>query len=235
MASNKGKIYLFPMTLGDSSIDAVIPKEVQQQIKETKYFIVENIRTTRRYLKKIDREINIDALHFEVLNKHTNPNEIKAFLSPALEGNNIGIISEAGCPGIADPGSEVIALAHELNIEVIPQVGPSSILLALISSGFNGQQFAFNGYLPKESSNRKKKLKKIEQLALNGTTQIFMETPFRNNQLLEDVFSVCMSNTKLCIASDITLPTALIQTKRIKDWQNNIPNLKKRPTIFILG
>jgi len=235
MNNTKGSLYLFPMTLGDTSIDLVIPSEVQKKIIETKFLIVENIRTTRRYLKKIDKTVDIDSIHFEELNKHTNPDEIQSFLKPVFEGNNVGIISEAGCPGIADPGSTVVALAHELNIDVIPLTGPSSILMALIASGFNGQQFTFNGYLPKDKSIRKKKLKDLERIALNGTTQLFMETPFRNNQLLEDIFATCSPSIMLTIASEITLYSQFLKTKKVAEWKKNTPDLNKKPTIFAFG
>lgn len=233
--NNNGTLYLFPMTLGDSSISSVIPKEVQQIIINTKYFIVENIRTTRRYLKKIDPNINIDKLTFFTLNKHTKPEEIHSYLNPIKEGNNIGIISEAGCPGIADPGSNVVALAHSQNIPVKPLVGPSSILLALIASGFNGQQFIFHGYLPKDKNQLKKKLIEIDKEASKGITQIFMETPFRNNQIVDDILTNCNPLSKLTIACDITLPTEFIQTKNLKNWKKNKPDINKRPAIFVMG
>ena len=231
----KGKIFMIPTTLGDSTIDSVIPKDVQQRIIDTKYFIVENIKTTRRFLKKVEREIDIDELQFFVLNKHTSPAELEAFLKPALEGNNIGVISEAGCPGIADPGSDIVSIAHSKNIKVVPLIGPSSILLALIASGMNGQSFCFNGYLPKERNLRIKKIKELERQAINGVTQIFMETPFRNNHLIEDLLKQCSPNTTLCLAADISLENEFIQSKKIIDWKKNAPNLNKRPCMFLIG
>lgn len=226
---------MLPMTLGDSSINSVIPLEVQQVIKGLKFFIVENIKTTRRYLKKIDKSINIDELTFFELNKHTELQHISEYLSPALNGNNIGMISEAGCPGIADPGSEIASIAHYKGIKVKPLVGPSSILMALISSGMNGQEFSFNGYLPFDKSKRGKKIKDLERLAQRNFTQLFMETPFRNDSLLDEVLKNCNGGLKLCIAADISLDTEFIQTKSIAEWKKNIPNLKKRPTMFVLG
>lgn len=226
---------MLPMTLGDTSIDSVIPQEVQQIIKGLKFFIVENIKTTRRYLKKIDKSINIDELTFFELNKHTELQHISEYINPALNGNNIGMISEAGCPGIADPGSEIARLAHLKTIEVKPLVGPSSILMALISSGMNGQEFSFNGYLPFDKSKRGKKIKDLERLAQRNFTQLFMETPFRNDSLLDEVLKNCNGGLKLCIAADISLDTEFIQTKSIAEWKKNIPNLKKRPTMFVLG
>ena len=231
----KGKIYMLPMTLGDSSIDLVIPKEVQKKLLSIKVFVVENIKTTRRYLKKIDKAVDINELTFFELNKHTKETELEHFLTPALEGEDIGVISEAGCPGIADPGSEIVKRAHQKNIQVVPLVGPSSILMALIASGMNGQQFTFNGYLPFDKKERIKKLKDMERLAQRNHTQLFMETPFRNDSLLQDVLQHCSGNLKLCIATDISLETEFIVTKPLKEWKKNLPNLKKRPTIFVLG
>ncbi len=231
----KGKLIMLPMTLGDSSIDAVIPKEVQEKLVALKFLIVENIKTTRRYLKKIDRTVDIDSITFFELNKHTDPRDLPSYLDPAKDGLEIGMISEAGCPGIADPGSEMARLAHKNDIQVVPFVGPSSILMALISSGFNGQQFTFNGYLPFDKGEKLKKLKELERFAKHNHTQIFMETPFRNMNLLSDVLAHCNGELKLCIATDISLETEFIVTKSIAEWKKNIPNLKKRPTMFVLG
>jgi len=231
----KGKIYMIPTTLGDSTIDAVIPKDVQQIIIGTKYFIVENIKTTRRFLKKVERGIDIDELQFFVLNKHTSSVELESFLNPALEGSNMGVISEAGCPGIADPGSDIVSIAHSKNIKVVPLIGPSSILLALIASGMNGQNFCFNGYLPKDRNLRIKKIKELERQAISGVTQIFMETPFRNNHLMEDLLKQCAPNTTLCLAADISLENEFIQSKKIIDWKKHAPNLSKRPCMFLIG
>jgi len=231
----KGKLYLLPMTLGDSGIDEVIPKPTQDLILGLKFFIVENIKTTRRFLKKISREVDIDELTFFEIGKHSNAYDYADYLKPCLAGNDVGVISEAGCPGIADPGSEAVRIAHEKKIQVVPLVGPSSILLALISSGFNGQKFAFNGYLNKDKSGRQKEILHLERLAIGGFTQLFMDTPFRSQALLMDLLSTCNPETKLCIASDITLPSEKITTRTIRDWSNQIPNLSKKPCIFVLG
>mgnify|MGYP000165052973 FL=1 len=186
----KGKLYLVPMTLGDSGIDAVIPTGVQNTLQEIEVFIVENIKTTRRYLRKIDSKYPIDDKEFFIIDKRTNKEELKRFVKK-FSAKTIDVISEAGCPAIADPGSDVVAIAHDLKMTVSPLVGPSSILLALIASGKNGQNFTFNGYLPKERGERVKKLKNLERLSRNNNTQIFMETPFRNNHLIEDILINC--------------------------------------------
>lgn len=230
----KGKLFLIPTTLGDSEIDSVIPNQIQQLIPDLKHFIVENIRTTRRYLKKIDRNINIDQLTFYELNKHTSPNDISGYLND-LKEHDMGIISEAGCPGVADPGADVVKIAHTQNIKVIPLVGPSSILLSLMASGFNGQNFAFNGYLPIQAGDRAKKIKQLDSRSMHeGQSQMFIETPFRNMKMVEDLIQNCSPNTRLCIAADITLETEYIKTMPIKNWKNNIPELHKRPTIFLI-
>ncbi|MBI9058362.1 MAG: SAM-dependent methyltransferase [Labilibaculum sp.] len=230
----KGKLFLIPTTLGDSEIDQVIPMYIQQLIPDLKHFIVENIRTTRRYLKKIDRNINIDELTFYELNKHTSPNDISGYLN-ALKEHDMGIISEAGCPGVADPGADVVKIAHTKDIKVIPLVGPSSILLSLMASGFNGQNFAFNGYLPIQAGERAKKIKQLDNRSINeGQSQMFIETPFRNMKMVEDLIQNCHPSTKLCIAADITLETEYIKTMPVKNWKNNVPDLHKRPTIFLI-
>ena len=230
----KGKLYLIPTTLGDSGLDSVIPKDIQELIPTIKHFIVENIRTARRYLKLVDRSINIDELSFYELNKHSSPDAISGYLK-AIKENDIGIISEAGCPGVADPGADVVKLAHERNIRIIPLVGPSSILLSMMASGFNGQSFAFNGYIPIKDGERVKKIKQLENRSANeNQTQIFIEAPYRNMKLLEDLAKECSASTKICVAVDITLETEFIKTLPAKQWKNEMPELHKRPTIFLL-
>ncbi len=231
----KGQLYLLPMTLGDSELSTVIPQDVLQHIIEFRYLVVENIKTTRRYLKKISREVDIDSIDFFELNKHTQPEEINGFLVPCLEGHDVGIISEAGCPAVADPGSQLVALAHQKEIRVVPHVGPNSILMALMGSGFNGQSFKFNGYLTRDKSKRKHEIRALESDAKKGTTQLFMETPFRNQQFLEDLLNTLHPETKLCIAADITLESEFIRTLNIQQWKKNLPNLHKRPCIFGIG
>ncbi|MCP4178925.1 MAG: SAM-dependent methyltransferase [bacterium] len=230
-----GKIYLIPTTLGESDPKKVLPSDIRGVLTSLQYFIVENLRSARRYLKLINKDIDIDKLTFYELNKHTDKNVISDYIQPICKGKDIGIISEAGNPGIADPGSEIVKLAHKQNINVVPLVGPSSILLALISSGMNGQNFAFNGYLPVKPNERIKKLKQLENRSKTEyQSQIFMEAPYRNQKLLVDILNNCNKNTRLCIAVDITLKDEFIKTKLISEWKRQIPNINKRPAIFII-
>lgn len=229
-------LYLIPTTLGETDeLTKILPSGNDAIISSVKYFIVENIRTARRFLKKVNREINIDELTFFVLNQHTKPEGIAQFLQPLKAGNDMGIISEAGCPAVADPGADVVALAQMQGIKVVPLVGPSSILLSLMASGFNGQSFAFLGYLPVQQIDRVKALKKMEsRIYAEHQTQIFIETPYRNMKMLDDILATCQPKTKLCIAADITLDTEFIQTKTVSTWKKQLPNLNKRPCIFLL-
>lgn len=231
----KGKLYLIPSTLGDGPVPDVIPDNVNKIINTINFFIVENERTARRYLLKLGLEKPVDELTFFILNKHTKPGEIYDFLRPAQKGRDTGLLSEAGCPCVADPGSPIVRLAHEKNIPVLPLTGPSSILLALMASGLNGQNFCFNGYLPKKRPERIKKIKLLENLSSQeNQTQIFMETPYRNMHVLEDIVCACHADTLLCIAADITLENEFIKTKTIKEWKKSLPEINKRPTIFLL-
>ncbi len=231
---SKGKIYLIPTTLGDTNPLQVVAAPVADVIKNIHHYIVENEKHARRYLRKLDIPQPIDTLTLYPLNKHTAPEDLPTYLKPALNGENMGVISEAGCPGVADPGSEIVRLAHEKNIAVVPLVGPSSILLALMASGMNGQQFAFHGYLPKDRKERIRKLREMEKAA-GRQTQLFMDTPFRNNHVLEDLLQTCAPTTRLCIAADITLPSEYIKTQTIQQWKKTTVNLHKRPCIFLLG
>jgi 16S rRNA (cytidine1402-2'-O)-methyltransferase len=234
MSKTKGKVYLIPITMGETEVFDVIPLSVKDIILNTKVFIVENIRTTRRYLKKVEKSINIDELVFFEINKRTKFTELQSFFNK-YKSEKIGVISEAGCPGIADPGADVVKLAHQKNMKVIPLVGPSSILMALISSGLNGQNFAFNGYIPINKQDRLNKIKFLEKRSFEeNQTQIFIETPFRNKHLLNDILKVCNKSTKLCIASNITLPDEFIKTKSISEWEKEIPDLGKKPTVFLI-
>lgn len=228
-------LYLIPMTLGDTEIERVLPSFNREVIISVKYFIVENIRTARRFLKKVDKDIDIDSLSFVELNKHTTPESISTYLEPLEKGNSIGVISEAGCPAIADPGADVVAIAQRKGLKVVPLIGPSSILLSLMASGFNGQSFAFHGYLPIEKGDRVKKIKALEQLVYSEhQTQIFIETPYRNNKMIDDLISVCRPQTKLCIAANITCDDEFIRTMSLKDWKKSIPELSKIPCIFLI-
>lgn len=230
----KGKLYLIPSTIGDTLIEHVIPPFNRSIINQIRHYIVENERSARRSLLKMGIECSIDELEFFVLNKHTRKEEIPEFLMKA-ETNNLGLLSEAGVPCVADPGSEIVALAHQKNIEVIPLVGPSSILLALMGSGMNGQNFAFVGYLPAHKAERIKRIRQLEQRSkTEKQSQIFIETPYRNNQLLEDILGTCAPVTQLCLAADISTEKAFIRTFNISEWKKKKPDLNKRPTIFIL-
>lgn len=231
-----GKLYLIPTTLGDENPYNVLPSQIKTIVASIKHFVVEDERTARRFLRKIDPEIVIDHLTFKELNKRTRYDEMVLFLDPIFEGNNVGIISEAGCPGVADPGADVVKVAHQKNIEVKPLVGPSSILLSLMASGLNGQSFAFAGYIPVKHPARGKTIRHLEHRSLfEDQTQIFIETPYRNNNLLEDLVKTLDEKTRLCVACDLTLETEYIKTQFIRDWRKERPDLHKRPAIFLIG
>lgn len=233
--TKKGTLYLIPTTLGDTAETAdVIPAKITSIINQIDEYIVENEKSARHYLKKAGIQKPLQEIILHPLNQHTPVHEISGYLKAISEGKNIGVISEAGCPGVADPGAEVVAIAHERNIKVVPLVGPSSILLSLMASGFNGQSFTFHGYLPKERPDRIKKLKELEKAANKKQTQLFIETPYRNMHLLEDILANCESNTLLCIACDITLPSEFIKTKRVSEWKKQLPDINKKPTIFLM-
>lgn len=228
-------LYLIPVTLGDTSIERVLPSYNKDIIVQIKHFIVENVRSARRFLKKVDPEIDIDSLTFYELNQHTDRNLISTYLDPLTKGFPMGVISEAGCPAVADPGADVVAIAQRRNIQVVPLVGPSSIILSVMASGFNGQSFAFNGYLPINAEERMKKLRLLEQKVYNeNQTQLFIETPYRNNKLMEELLRVLRPQTRLCIAANITCEGEYIKTKTIKDWKGNLPDLSKVPCIFLI-
>ncbi len=231
-----GTLYLIPNSLGECNLENVLPSVNFEIIRKLKHFIVEDIRTARRFLKKVDKEINIDELQFYTLNKHTSPEEISSYLSPLRTGSDAGIISEAGCPAIADPGAEIVRIAQAQNYRVVPLVGPSSILLALMASGFNGQSFAFAGYLPIQGNERIQAIKQLEKRAQHEKqSQLFIETPYRNMKMLEDILNICQPKTQLCIACDITLETEYIKAKSIAEWKKEkLPDLNKRPCIFLM-
>ena len=231
----KTALYLIPVLLGDTTTERVLPSYNKEIILGIRHFIVEDVRSARRFLKTVDKEINIDELQFFPLNKHTSPQDISGYLKPLEEGNPMGVISEAGCPAVADPGADVVAIAQRKNLSVVPLVGPSSIILSVMASGFNGQSFAFNGYLPIEPAERAKKLKILEQRAsTEHQTQIFIETPYRNNKMVEDILKNCRPQTRLCIAANITCEDEYIKTKTLKEWKGKVPDLSKIPCIFLL-
>ena len=230
-----GKVYLIPTTLGDNAPLEVMPISIKRTIENIDHYIVENEKTARRFIKKVSPSKPQPEIHIETLNKYTDPSIIPSYLDPCIHGDDFGLLSEAGCPGIADPGAEVVRVAHEKRIQVVPLVGPSSILMAMMSSGMNGQNFAFNGYLPIELSERKAMMKRLERISREtGQSQIFMETPYRNDKILKELTKTLQKETRLCIATDITLPTESIQTKIVHEWDEMELDLNKRPTIFII-
>ena len=229
-----GKVLLLPMLLHEEGWEA-IPKEIDQWIKSCDVFFVENEKTTRRYFKKIWKEMVIDNYQWFTIHQ-VEEAQINNFIQILKSGKTIGIVSEAGCAGIADPGQLLVSAAQQLGATVKPYLGPCSILLSLMASGFNGQGFTFNGYLPIDTSERKKKIQQLEQIVTsNGIAQLFIETPYRNNQLLEAILQTCHPTTQLCIGVDITGPTESIKTATIQYWKNNKPELHKKLAIFILG
>ena len=232
-----GVLYLLPNTLGNPDLSRCIPTAIPELAKEVKIYIVENLRSARRYLKSLDRSIDIDELTFYELNEHTAEEEIPGFLEDVLRGSDAAILSEAGLPGVADPGALLVAVAHEKGIRVVPMTGPSSILLSLMASGLNGQEFTFHGYLPVKNPERIKKIRDLDQLVKRSkVTQIFIEAPYRNDGLLSDIISACDNSTRLCIAADITMDTEYIRTKAIATWKKEEKtSLHKRPVIFLLG
>lgn len=235
MTSKIGSLYLIPTTLGDNEPLEVLPITVKKVIEAISVFIVENDKTARHFIKRIAPEKSQPSLKMFHLNKFTNATDLPSFLEPCLNGVDVGLLSEAGCPGVADPGADIVKIAHQKNIKVIPLVGPSSILMALMSSGMNGQSFAFNGYLPIDKGERKSEMKRLERLSLEqNQSQIFIETPYRNNKMLEDLSNFLDQNTDVCVATDITLPTEFIKTQTANQWKKNNVDLHKRPTIFII-
>ena len=232
---SKGKLYLIPAPLGENAVHT-IPPYVIERLHQLNYFIAERAKTARAFIKTTQPIKPFSELDFFELNKRTTPEELRTFLKPAEEGNDMGLLSEAGCPGVADPGAKIVQMAHQKGIQVIPFVGPSSILLALMASGMNGQSFCFQGYLSAKKPELAKDLKRLEQLSRKQRqTQIFIETPYRNMSMLEESFKVLNPDTRLCVAADISLESEFILTKRIKEWKKvKLPNLHKRPAIFLI-
>lgn len=233
--NKKGKLYLIPTTLGETPPLEVLPISIKRAIESIDYYVVENEKTARHFIKKISPRKSQPSLHLFTLNKFTEETEIPSFLDPCQSGIDMGILSEAGCPGIADPGAAVVKLAHQEHIQVVPLVGPSSIILALMASGLNGQNFAFNGYLPIDAGERRKEIKRLEKKSREERqSQIFIETPYRNNKLLEELHKSLSPNTNLCVACDLTLTTEFVSTRMAAEWKNEKVDLHKRPAIFII-
>ena len=236
MSTKKGTLWLIPNTLGGETVFDILPGQVGSIVTSLRHFAVEDIKSARRLLRKLDRNFPIDDSTFYILNKRSTKDDTMKILMSMLNGESVGVISEAGCPGIADPGAELVALCHSQGIYVHPLVGPSSFVLALMASGFSGQSFTFHGYLPKERKERIKKLKDFEmETRRNGITHLFMDTPFRNNNVLEDLLNELTDNCELCIAANLTLPNQRIQTMTVKDWRDNAKDLSKSPVVFLIG
>ena len=230
-----GKLYLIPTTLGDTEPLEVMPLSVKKVIEEVDFFIVENEKTARRFIKKITPKKSQSSLHLMSLDKYAEELETRTYLDVCKNGTNVGLLSEAGVPAVADPGATIVKLAHEKGIQVVPLVGPSSILMAMMSSGMNGQNFAFNGYLPIDKGERKKAIKELEKLSLDkNQSQIFIETPYRNEKMFADLKAALSPTTNLCIAADITLSSEYIKTFAVQDWKHQSPDLHKKPAIFII-
>lgn len=229
------KLYLFPVPMGDTTVADVLPRRNVELVKTVSHFVVENIRSARRFLKACDRAIDIDSLHFVELNEHTPATAVSAMLQPMRDGFDIGVISEAGCPAVADPGADLVAVAQREGFDVVPLVGPSSIIMSLMASGFNGQSFAFCGYLPIDDAKRSAALKEMERrIRREHQTQIFIETPYRNNRLIDDLCRRLPSDMLLCVASDISGPNQSIITRSLADWKSQGYHYEKIPTIFLL-
>jgi len=231
----KGTLYLIPSPIGDIAIDNTIPKGTLDILLNLKHFVVEELRTVRRYLSKAGLKGNIESLELYLLNEHSNEQEIESYLSILLSGVSMGMISEAGLPAVADPGAKLVALAHKNSIDVVPLVGPSSLMLALMASGKNGQNFAFVGYLPIKIEERRSKIRELEKLSLRtAQSQIIIETPYRNDALMADFLQTCSKDTLLTVATNITTPDSFIKTRTISQWKRAKPELNKKPTVFIL-
>ncbi len=235
MISDFGNLYLIPSTLGNAAPLEVLPLSVKKAIDHIDEYIVENEKTARRFISSIGSSVDQNKLKFHILNKYTSAEELPAFFEGLTNGKDVGILSDAGCPGVADPGAEVVAIAHAKGIRVVPMVGPSSILLALMASGLNGQSFAFHGYLPIDKKERKHRIKELEKVSrMHKQTQLFIETPYRNMALLSDLLKHCSPGTSLCIATDISLPSEEIHTKSVDEWNREFPDIHKRPSIFLI-
>ena len=232
---NSGTLYLIPVPLAENVSAKSFTPYLSDTINHITEYIVENSKTARRFLKEAGLQIPQSDLIIHDYGKHNRDGNLNEFFTGLLAGKDVGLMSEAGCPGIADPGAEIVAFAHQKGIKVVPLVGPSSILLALMASGFNGQSFTFHGYLPIDKVQRSQKIKELENLSeKNKQTQLFIETPFRNNPMLEEILKTCHPNTRLCIACNLTAEDEMVQTKSITDWKKQVPDLHKKPVIFLL-
>lgn len=228
-------LYLLPVTLGETPLANVLPQYNFEVIAGIRHFIVEDLRSARRFLRKADPQFDIDGSQFYELNKHTSPKDVAGYLKPLCDGKPVGVISEAGCPAVADPGADVVAIAQRKGLKVVPLVGPSSIILSVMASGFNGQSFAFNGYLPIKPDERSRCLRRLEQKVYSeDQTQLFIETPYRNGKMVEDIIAACRPQTKLCIAANITCEGEYICTRTVKEWKGKVPDLSKIPCIFLI-
>lgn len=234
MGMNKGKLYLIPNVIADETQSFVIPAHVREVLPSIQYFLAEDIRTARRYLSSLKIYASIEGLHFEVLNKETPESKLSDLMKPILEGHHVGVISESGCPGVADPGALAVKYAHENNILVVPLVGPSSLLLALMASGLNGQQFAFQGYLPIDAKEAMQRIKDLERESkIKNQTQIFIETPYRNNSVFDHLLKNLQSATRLTVALDVTGKHELIRTLKVEQWKKQKENWPKTPAVFL--
>ena len=232
----KGQLYLIPVPLGESAVDAVLPAPVLAQARTLRHFVAENAKSARAFLKTLPTETPLQQIAIQELNEHTPKNALPELLAPLLSGHDVGLISEAGCPAIADPGASLVALAHEADIPVVPFVGPSSILLALMGSGLSGQNFSFHGYLPAKDEPRRRRIQELERESRKEQrTQLFIETPYRNRQMLQALIDTCSPQTRICVASNLTLPAERILTRTAGDWKTAaFPEIDKQPTVFLL-
>jgi len=232
----KGTLYLIPSPLAECDFAKIFPTFNSEIIQEIDHFIVEDLRTGRRFVKKLGMKKPMESLHFSTLNEHTKGNEMEDLLQPLVEGKNLGLISDAGTPCVADPGSIIVSRAQQMDIEVMPLIGPNSILLTLMASGLNGQSFAFNGYLPREQPDRERQLRFLESLVKKSNqTQIFIETPYRNNHVFKSILAVCEPALRLCLGVNITSENQMIKTMTVKKWKSQKLDLHKQPTVFLLG
>ena len=232
---SKGKLYLIPSPLGENNPEEVIPMPVLESLEGFKTFVVEEIRTARRYLSRAGLKGKIGELDFYELNEHTDAATIEGYLKLFEDGNNVALISEAGLPAVADPGAQLVALAHSHGIEVVPAVGPSSLMLALMASGLNGQSFAFCGYIPAKTDERRSRLRTLEKVSAQlKQTQIIIETPYRNDSLFADILATCSPGTRVCIAANITMPDAFIKTRKVSAWKKEQLTIGKRPCVFLI-